>query len=150
MNMWSWRPAWDSLSELQRHMDRLIDFTAVVSRQFWQSWRPYPPYNYYDTPMEFVLIAPLPGMKPEDLDISVTENTLTIKGERKRSGGVPDETYRRQERWTGKWSRVIPLPEKAESTQVTASLDNGLLMIKMPKVLENPSRQVPVTVTQTP
>jgi len=63
---------------------------------------------------------------------------------------VPDENYRRQERWTGKWSRVIPLPEKAESTQVTASLDNGLLMIKMPKVLENPSRQVPVTVTQTP
>jgi HSP20 family protein len=149
MNMWSWRPAWDPLSELQRHMDSLIDFTAVVSRQFWQSWRPYPPYNYYETPTEFVLVAPLPGLRPEDLDISVTDRTLTLKGERKRPGNDPDENYRRQERWFGKWSRVIPIPEKAESSQVTAALDNGLLMIRMPKVLENQSRQVTVTVSPT-
>jgi HSP20 family protein len=149
MNIWTWRPALDPLSELQRHVDRLFDFTALVGRQFWQSWRPFPPYNLYEAPSEFVIIAPLTGVNPEDLEVSIAGNALIVKGERKRSDNVADEQYRRQERWQGKWSRAIPIPDKADASQVSASLDNGLLTIRMPKVLESLARHVPVTVTQS-
>jgi HSP20 family protein len=146
MTIWTWRPAWDSLSDLQRHVDRLLDFSAIVSRQFWQSWRPFPPYNLYELSNEFLLVAPMPGVQPQDIEVSISGNALTLKGERKRPESAPDESYRRQERWLGKWVRVIPLPDKADPSQVSASLDNGLLLIRLPKALESQARHVPVTI----
>jgi HSP20 family protein len=146
MNMWTWRPSWDPLSELQRQVDRLFDISVDVGRQFWQTWRPFPPYNLYETDGEYVLVAPLPGVNPEQLDVSVNGGTLVLKGERLRAAGAADEAYRRQERWLGRWTRTVPLPERADTNQVSATLENGLLTIRMPKLIENPARQIPVTV----
>jgi HSP20 family protein len=149
MNVWTWRPGWDPFSELQHHMDRLLDLTVDVGRQFWQSWRPFPALNIYETATDFVLIAPLPGVQPQDLDVSMTGNVLTLKGERKRPATVPDEMFRRQERWQGKWSRTVQVPDKADASQVNATLDNGLLVVRMPKLPEAQPRQVPVRVTSS-
>jgi HSP20 family protein len=127
-------------------MDRLLDFTFDTSRALWQNWRQFPACNLYETPTEFVLIASVPGVKPEDLEITVQGNNLTLKGERKRSTTVPDEAYRRQERWHGKWSRTITAPDKADLSQVSAALENGLLQLRIPKAAESQPRQVPVRV----
>lgn len=144
MNLWTWRPGWDSLSELQRQVDRLFDFTVDAGRQLMQTFRQFPAFNLYETPNEYLFAAPLPGVKAEDLDITVAGNTLTLKGERKRPESVPDESYRRQERWIGKWTRTIQAPDNADVSQVEASLDNGVLALHLPKVPESRPRQVPV------
>src|SRR5687768_6842731 len=85
MNIWTWRPGWDPLGELQRQVDRLFDFTADMSRQFYQTWRQFPAFNLYESGTEYLLIAPMSGVKPEDLDVTIAGNTLTLKGERKRA-----------------------------------------------------------------
>ena len=148
MRVWTWRPGWDPLSELQRQVDRIFDFTADMSRQLWHGWRQFPPFNLYETQKEYIILALLPGAKPEDVEINIVGNSMTLKGDRRRLGSVLDECYRRQERWHGKWSRSIQLPDKADDTQVAASLENGLLVVRMPKVPETQPRQVPVTVSR--
>ncbi len=146
MNIWNLRSGWDSLSELRRQMDRLFDITLDPSRLFGQSWRQFPLYNLYEMPTEYLLVAPLPGLGVEDLEISVVGNALTIKGERKRPASVPDEAYRRQERWLGRWSRTLTAPEKADLSKVTATLKNGLLLLQIAKLPEAQPRQVPIRV----
>jgi HSP20 family protein len=147
MNIWTWRPAgWDPLGELQRQVDRLFDFTADMSRQIHQTWRQFPAFNLYEANNEFYVVAPMAGLQPEDLDISVTGTTLTLKGERKRPANVAEEHYRRQERWHGKWSRTIQLPENADPNQIAATIDNGVLTLRILKVPEGQPRQVPVSV----
>ncbi len=145
MSFWSWRPALDSLSELQRQFDRLVDFTIDASRQMGQGWRQFPAFNLYETAREYVLVAPLPGVKPEDLEVTVIGSTVTLKGERKRSA-APDEAYRRQERRHGKWSRSLHAPERADLSRIEASLQDGLLTLTIPKLPETQPRQVPVRV----
>jgi HSP20 family protein len=147
MNIWTLRPGWNPFTELQRQVDRLFDFTHDVGRHFAQSERSFPAFNFYEEANEFVLVAPMPGVKPEDFEISVLGNTLSLKGERRRASSVPEEFYRRQERWIGKWARSFQLPDKADPNALFASLDNGLLVIRMQKLPETQPRQVPVRVT---
>lgn len=146
MNIWTWRPGWDPLGELQRQVDRLFDFTADMSRQFHQTWRQFPAFNLYEGTNDFFLVAPMAGLKPADLDITVAGNTLTMKGERKRPANVPDDHYRRQERWQGKWSRTVQLPDNVDTSQLAAALDNGVLTLRIPKSTEGKPRQVAVAV----
>jgi HSP20 family protein len=146
MNIWTWRPGWDPLGELQRQVDRLFDFTQDVSRQFYQTWRQFPAFNLYEATAEYLLVAPMAGIKPDDLDVSVTGNSLTIKGERRRSSDAPEESFRRMERWQGKWSRTIQMPDNADPDRLSATLDNGVLFLRVPKAPEGQPRQVQVTV----
>ena len=146
MNIWSWNPGWDPFGELQRQMDRLFDLTATVGRHLYQNWRQFPAINLYEAETDYYLVAPIPGVRPEDLDVTIVENTLTIKGERRRTSAVPEEKYRRQERWHGKWSRTIQVPDNTDSNAVTASMENGVLVLRLPKVPESRPRQVPVQV----
>jgi HSP20 family protein len=74
-------------------------------------------------------------MKSEEIDLSITGETLTLRGERKRPEGVLDESYRRQERPFGRWTRTVTLPDRIESAQVNASYSNGVLTVSLPKVL---------------
>ena len=69
----------------------------------------------------YILTVQLPGMVASDIDLTITGETLTLRGERKRAEGVKDDSYRRQERPMGRWSRTITLPDRVESTQVAAS-----------------------------
>lgn len=141
---WTWRPGWDPLGELQRQVDRLFDFTAEQGRRLWQNGRQFPAFNLYETPTGYLLTAPLPGVKPEELEITVIGNTIGLKGERKRPADVSEEAYRRQERWQGKWSRSLAAPDKADLTRLNATLENGLLLLEIPKAAESQPRQVPV------
>ena len=65
----------------------------------------YPPLNLYDAGDRYILTVQLPGMAPSDIDLTITGETLTLRGERKRAEGVKDDSYRRQERPMGRWSR---------------------------------------------
>lgn len=144
MSIWPLRAGWDALDELQRQMSRLFDFTLSSSRNLFQNWRQYPSCNLYETQGEYIFLIPLPGAKAEELEITAMGNSLVLKGERKRSQGDPQETYRREERWVGKWSRTLQVPEKADMSQVAATMEDGLLLLRVNKAKESQPRQVVV------
>jgi len=138
----SWQRRWDPFRDLQREVGRL--FESLEPLHAWRLSRHYPAINLYDGGDRYLLSAQLPGMNPEDLDLSITGETLTLRGERKRPEGVADESYRRQERQFGKWTRTVSLPDRVDSGQVTASFAQGLLTISLPKAESAKPRQISV------
>ena len=138
-----WQRRWDPFHELQREVGRLFENLDP----FHSTRRPhrFPPLNLYDAGDKYLLSVQLPGMLASDIDLSITGETLTIRGERKRADGVKDDSYRRQERPMGSWSRTITLPDRVESTQVGASFADGILTVSLPKAESAKPRHITVT-----
>ncbi|MCS7015005.1 MAG: Hsp20/alpha crystallin family protein [Gemmatales bacterium] len=142
MLIWPLRNSWEVFDELQREMERLFNLTLIGNRFFWEASRQYPPVNVYETDKEYLLLAPVPGLKPQDLEVTAIGDRLSIRGERRRQQISADETFRREERWMGSWFRTFSLPDRADSERISATLDNGLLMVRIAKLPESPVRQV--------
>ncbi len=134
---------WDPFRELHEEVGRFI-----VSLDPFQSVRrvqAYPPLNVHDAGDRYFLSMLLPGMTPADIELTITGETLTIRGERKRPDGIKDDSYRRQERPMGRWVRTITLPERVESIHVAASFTEGILIVNLPKAESAKPRRINVT-----
>jgi HSP20 family protein len=92
----------------------------------------------------------LPGMTAADIELTITGETITIRGERKREEGVKEDSYRRQERPMGRWSRTVTLPDRVESGQVAASFSDGILTITIPKAEDAKPRRIMVAAPGPP
>ncbi|MBU1137222.1 Hsp20/alpha crystallin family protein [Patescibacteria group bacterium] len=90
--------------------------------------------DVYQTPNEVVIKSTIAGVKPEDIDISMTNDMITIKGKRKKDGEVKEEDYYYQECYWGPFSRSVILPVDVEVDSAEASMKNGILTIKLPKI----------------
>jgi len=139
----NWQRRWDPFRDLQREVGRL--FESLEPLQPWRLTRQYPAINLYDAGDRYLLSAQLPGMIPEDLDLTITGETLTMKGDRKRAEGVSEESYRRQERQFGRWTRTVSLPDRVDSAQVSASFNDGILTVLLPKAEGAKPRHITVT-----
>jgi HSP20 family protein len=131
MSAAGWQRRWDPFRELQREVGRL--FETLEPLQAWRVTRQFPAINLYDAGDHYVLTAPVPGMATEELELSITGETLTLRGERKRTDGASDESYRRQERPFGRWTRTVTLPDRVDSGQVAALYAQGVLTVTIPK-----------------
>lgn len=133
---------WDPFGEFQREVGRL--FETLQAPRAWRA-RAYPPLNLYETEDAYVVTADAPGMEPSTLDLALTGETLTIRGERRRPEAVAEESYRRQERPFGRWSRTLTLPGHIDGAKVAAHYANGVLTVTLPKAEEARPRQIAVT-----
>ena len=142
MSSLPWQQRWDPFRELQREVGRIIESfdPFPLARRV----QVYPPMNLYDAGDRYVLTAQLPGMTSGDIELTITGETLTMRGERKRSEGVKDEQYRRQERPMGRWSRTVTLPDRVDNEQVSATFADGILTINLPKAAEARPRHIAV------
>ena len=128
---WTDSRAWSPFAEmqsLQREMNRLFDGYdggAPMSR--------FPALNVWGNSENVVVTAELPGLQPEDLDLSVVNNQLTIKGERKADKPAEDAVCHRSEREAGSFVRTVRLPYAVEGDKVAATYENGVLTITMPR-----------------
>ncbi len=143
MSTLNWQRRWDPFRDFQREVGRL--FESIEPVEHWRVARGVPPINLYDTDESYLLTAMLPGIGPEDVDLSITGETLTIRGDRKRAEGVAEDSYRRQERQFGRWTRTITLPDRVNSAAVSASFAHGVLTVILPKAEEARPRQISVT-----
>jgi HSP20 family protein len=109
------------------------------------AWMP-PVDIYQNGEHEIVLKAELPDLTREDIDITVDNGTLTIKGEKKLSNAVKEEQYHRIERQYGSFSRSFSLPQTVDSTKVGAEYKNGVLTVRLPLREEAKPRQIKVDV----
>lgn len=89
--------------------------------------------DMFQTPTEIVIEAMLAGVKQEDLDITLTQDMVTIKGSRKQEKKVEEDNYYYSELYWGSFSRSIILPQEVDTDKADATLKNGLLIIKLPK-----------------
>lgn len=89
--------------------------------------------DVYQTDNDIVIKSTIAGVKPEDLDVAINNDMVTIKGERKNEDVIPRESYYYQECYWGSFSRSILLPVDIIADKVEASLKNGILTIKLPK-----------------
>jgi HSP20 family protein len=90
--------------------------------------------DMYETPNDIVIRTMVAGVKPEDLDISITRDMVTIRGDREADRAVSGEDYFHQELYWGSFSRSIVLPKEVEVEEAEASEKHGLLTIRLPKI----------------
>ncbi|MPZ13139.1 MAG: Hsp20 family protein [Chloroflexi bacterium] len=100
--------------------------------------------DVYETDDEVVVTAPVPGVKPEDIDVSIQGNSLSIKGETKMERDVSEENFYRRERRYGKFGRQIMLPTVVQSERAEARFENGVLTLHMPKAEEVRPRKIQI------
>ena len=135
------------LLSLRQAMDRLFEDSYVRS----PGWGSSPfeggalPVDVSTTGDDLVVEASLPGVKPEDVEITVEDGTLTIRGEFRSERKEEDGDYLVQEIRRGTFSRSITLPNGLEADKATASFENGILTLRVPKAEQVKPRQIRIT-----
>lgn len=136
------------LDQLRTQMDRLVgDFFGPISGRYtpraWLAERSFPALNVWEHGDDLYAEAEVPGVKSEDVDVSVVGGDLTIRG---RRGDQPqgETPYHRRERGTGEFTRVLRLPIEVDGERVEATLKDGVLLVKLPKAESAKPRKIKV------
>ena len=125
------RPSiWQEMDQLQREMNRLFD-ASTKGRVF--NSPSYPAINIWTQEDGQMISAEMPGVLPEDIEIDVTGDGLSISGVRKQDEVAKEAHYHRRERSYGSFSRTIQLPFMVDTNKVEASFTNGVLLITLPR-----------------
>ena len=141
---------WDPFQEmlnLRSTVDRLFDQTFGQQMALSQSANWGLALDVAENPEDFVVKASLPGVDPEDIEITYSENLLTIKGEVKSDREIKEEQYHLRERRYGAFSRSITLPKHIQADKIQANCDNGVLTLRLPKAEEAKPKRISVQVS---
>ena len=133
-------PAWKNISGFEREIDSF--FNGFLSTGSVKTWAPA--VDLVEHQNESIVVAELPGVAKEDIKISLEEELLTIKGERKATGFPDGARWIRSERSNGEFFRTIQLPHLVKTGSVAAELVNGVLKITLPKAEEARPREIPI------
>jgi len=137
-------PTLNRWSNLRDELNSLFDLPALTSfnrQDLFGGWSPA--LDLYQNNDNVVAVLELPGMRKEDIEISLHDGTLTISGERKSSSSN-GETAERTERYVGSFRRSISLPVRVDAGKVNASYREGILTITMPKAEEAKPKRIEV------
>ena len=97
--------------------------------------------DVYQTKSSFVIQAPVAGIKPEDLDISVEDGILVLRGKREKTEEIQEKDYFYQECYWGAFSRKVSLPEDVDPSNIKAFLKKGILTIKLPRIAKQEKKK---------
>jgi HSP20 family protein len=139
---------WDPFQEmlnLRRTVDRLFDNASADS--VWAQPTAWGlAVDVVENKDDFIVKASVPGINPDDLDVSYTDDILTIKGEIKSDNEVKDNQFHLRERRYGSFSRSISLPTKIKADAIEASYQNGVLSLRLPKAEEVKPKRISIKV----
>jgi HSP20 family protein len=135
------------LTSFRREMDRLFD-------RFWEddgenlpAYREWvPSIDFSETSDAYMVRIEIPGMEPKDVQVTLQDGVLTVKGEKKEETRGKDERFYRLERTWGMFSRSLRLPAPVEGAKVNAVFKNGLLTVTVPKAPEARASNIPIKV----
>ena len=148
MSIMRWRPRHD-LTNIREEMNRLFD-------DFFRGWPEprkgllegewAPSVDVAETDEEVVVTVELPGIKQEEVDITIADDILTLKGEKKEEKEVKKKNYHRIERSYGSFQRSVGLPVGVQADKAKATYKNGVLSITVPKAEEAKPKQIKINV----
>ena len=143
MNLTRFEP-WSLVDMLHRDLDRIAHsrFGADNDENPVASWTPA--VDIVEEKDRFVLRADVPGVNPEDMDISMDAGVLTLSGERKSENVTEEQGFRRVERVSGRFFRRFNLPDTADADGIKAKSSNGILEVTIPKLPEVQARRITV------
>ena len=143
MNLTRFEP-WSLVDMLHRDLDRIAHsrFGAGNDENPVASWTPA--VDIVEEKDRFVLRADVPGVNPEDMDISMDNGVLTLSGERKSENVTEEQGFRRVERVSGRFFRRFKLPDTADAEGIKAKSSNGILEVSIPKLPEVQARRITV------
>ena len=137
------RDPFGEMDRLRREMNSLFG-TSTGRRGVTPTAGVFPALNLSDDENNLYVRAELPGVDPEDIEITTKENNLIIKGKRKIAAEGEKVSYHRREREAGTFRRIISLPARVDTNKVTAVSKNGVLTVSLPKAAEAKPRQIKV------
>jgi len=144
---------WQPLRELaawEREIDELLGRSfRLLPLDLWHrpkfvEFEHLAPLEVFERDGQTVVRLEVPGVEMEDIDISITDGALTIKGEKKLEEETKKEGYYHSERYYGSFHRTIPIPEGIDESKISASCDSGVLEVILPKAEETKSHKVKV------
>lgn len=150
MTLERWHPLRE-LESMKREMDKIWEDLFVPRRETWKrqpetGGTVTPPIDIIDRESEVLVKAEMPGVAKEDIEISMNDSTLSIKGELKAETGDKAESYAYSERNYRYLARSISIPFKISPDKIKANLKDGILYIHMPKAQEAQPRKIQVEV----
>lgn len=129
-------------------LSRLAAFSKKKTKKQEEKPRPEPEgqlaIDVYETPTDIIIKSTIAGVNPEDLDIGIDENTVNIRGSRHNEEKIQGADYFYQECYWGTFSRSIILPVEIDADKAEATLKNGLLSIKLPKIIKEKEKKIKV------
>lgn len=140
-----WDPFREAMS-LRNAIDRLFEESFVSPRFGWLAplGAADVAIDMYETKDQVVVKAALPGIKPEQTEVTITGNTLTIRGEAKEEKEIKEENYICRERRIGAFSRSIALPDGLKTDKAEATFENGVLTLTIPKAEEKKAKTIKI------
>jgi len=123
-------------------LDPLVFPTMCDPHRFHGEW--VPAVDVFERNGDLVVKAEIPGIDAKDLDVTVEDNVLRLRGERKHESETEQEGYYRHERFHGTFERSIPLPAEVETEKIGATYTDGVLEIVLPKTAETAARRIEV------
>jgi HSP20 family protein len=149
----TWKPfrelaPFREFDRMRKEMDRLWDsfFEGGLRRRAEGGGEWLPSLDVSETKNELVVKAEVPGMDPKDIDISLSDGMLTIKGEKKQEKEEREADYHLVERSYGAFTRSVQLPKEVQSEKINASYKNGILKITLPKSEEAKKKEIKIKV----
>jgi HSP20 family protein len=144
MSLSRWEPIREMMA-LRDAVDRLFEETfSRPNGEGLFAQRALPPLDIYEKDGTIRVEVPLPGTKPEEVDVTLMGNTLTIKGEKKSDEEIKEENYYRHEVRYGTFTRSVELPPTANLEKPEAKFENGILTLTFPKVPEAEPKRIPL------
>jgi len=140
---WEWRSPFDELERMRRDMDRLMEGLGGT-RYAGGRAGVFPALNVTEDSDNYYLRAELPGMKADELDLSVTGNDLSISGERTIPAENESVKYHRREREAGRFSRMVAMPTQINAAKVSARCVDGVLTVVLPKAEEAKPKKITI------
>jgi len=139
-----WKNPFEELEVMKKRMEGLMEnFTGRTASRGLRAGV-FPSLNLTEDKDNYYVRAELPGLDTADLDIQATVNSLSISGERKIPAEGENVRYHRKERESGRFSRVINLPDAVDTDKISAGLSNGILTVTVPKSEVAKPRQIKV------
>jgi HSP20 family protein len=141
---WSAADRWSNLRDELNSFFELPFWSGFArSGQLFTGWSPA--LDLYQSSNNVVAVVELPGMRKEDIEISLHDGTLTISGERKRESSSNGDEAERTERYVGRFRRSIALPTRVDAGKVSATYRDGILTVTLPKAEEVKPKQIQVS-----
>ena len=139
---WNWS-AFDQLTSIRDEINRLFDSPAGNGgSDVFNTWAPA--LDLYEDKDSLVLRAEIPGIKKEDIDISIHDNVISVSGERRNEKKYEASQTSREERFFGRFTRSLKLPKQVDTSKVKASYKDGVLTVTLPKAEEAKPRQIEI------